>query len=77
MSLFNDRTFLLLDHLRWTLEDLEVFHQPVEQWETSAKYRELILFINVMHVVNDTAERLVLHCWMALHRPIKLAAAFK
>lgn len=39
-----------------------MFNQPIDQWETSAKYRELVLFINVMHVVNDTAERLVMHC---------------
>ena len=53
------RSFLLLDHLHWTQEDIDVFQQPFDDWEQNDKYRELCSVIRGMQVVNDTAERLI------------------
>ena len=53
------RSFLLLDHLHWTQEDINIFQQPFGQWMQNEKFRELCEVIKGMNVVNDTAERLI------------------
>ena len=55
----NARSFLLLDHLGWSKEDLVVFSLPFSQWNTSQKFQELCRVINGMAVVNDNAERTI------------------
>ena len=57
VTFVNDRSFLLLDHLGWTKEDLKVFNSPFNEWHNSDKFIKLCKVIKGMSVVNDTAER--------------------
>ena len=56
-NFINRRSFLLLDHLSWTKEDLLVFDSPCDQWQENQKFQELCKVIDGMAVVNDNAER--------------------
>ena len=58
-TFINARSFLLLDHLKWSKEDLVVFSLPFIQWKTSQKFQELCRVIHGMAVVNDNAERTI------------------
>ena len=59
VTFINARSFLLLDHLGWSKEDLVIFSLPFSQWDTSQKFQELCRVINGMAVVNDNAERTI------------------
>ena len=56
-SLFNARSFLLLEQQGWTKNDLAVFNTPIENWKESAKYRKLVKVIESLESTNDCAER--------------------
>ena len=43
VTFVNSRSFLLLDHLGWTTEDLTVFNSPFNEWNNSKKLKELCL----------------------------------
>ena len=59
VTFINKRSFLLLDHLGWTKEDLTVFDAPFNQWQNNAKFQEICNVIEGMQVVNDNAERTI------------------
>ena len=52
-----DRTFLLLDILGWTKENLGIFQQPYNTWDDDIKYCELIDILRAFYVINDSSER--------------------
>ena len=41
VTFVNSRSFLLLDHLGWTKEDLTVFNSPFNEWNNSKKFKGL------------------------------------
>jgi hypothetical protein len=62
----NPRCFLLLDHCGWVMEDLRIFLQPFNTWQTSEKFREFCRIVNgelgvslPMAFTNDCAERII------------------
>ena len=59
-SLINKDSYLILDHLGWVKEDLQIFLEPCSEWRRgSQKYNELHHFLSGLIFLNDTAERTI------------------
>ena len=59
-SLVNKDIFLILDHLGWEKEDLQVFEMPYNTWrESSHKFEKLYHFLSGLILLNDTTERTI------------------
>ena len=53
----NADSFLLFDHSGWTKEDLAIFSQPCNTWETSDKFRQFCDMVENLSLLNDSVER--------------------
>ena len=61
----NEQSFLMLDHLGWDKEDLEVFAHPFHEWGENDDFKKFCIFVNGsvedaiggMSLLNDEAER--------------------
>ena len=59
-SLINKDSYLILDHLGWVKEDLQIFLEPCSEWRRgSQKYNKLHHFLSGLIFLNDTAERTI------------------